>query len=161
MQRKHGKILMQIYWKIYFPIGHFRLPLLTLRLEVKSLSIHHLISIWSSLAEKWLTIFEKVLSPFWKMFLWYKQLFDYYILIKRLLSSIGPKIMAVRHLKPVSNMADPISLNKTHRSLNSTISCYYVFIVNNRPRKEWINITSWITLHNVHDDEYEICKNYD
>ena len=26
--------------------------------------------------KKWLTIFDKVLTPFWKMFLWLKQLFD-------------------------------------------------------------------------------------
>ena len=26
--------------------------------------------------KKWLSIFDKVLTPFWKMFLWLKQLFD-------------------------------------------------------------------------------------
>ena len=26
--------------------------------------------------QKWLTIFDKVLTPFWKTFLWQKQLFD-------------------------------------------------------------------------------------
>ena len=26
--------------------------------------------------KKWLTIFDKVLTPFWKTFLWLKQLFD-------------------------------------------------------------------------------------
>ena len=31
---------------------------------------------------KWLTIFDKVLTPFWKMFLWLKQLFDAKILIQ-------------------------------------------------------------------------------
>ena len=66
-----------------FPIGHFLLPLLTLTLEVKSLSIHYLISIlttcwWilkkivkyeiykmlSFLTTKWLPIFEKGLTTF-------------------------------------------------------------------------------------------------
>ena len=31
--------------------------------------------------KKWLTIFGKVLTPFWKMFLWLKQLFDVKLLI--------------------------------------------------------------------------------
>ena len=31
--------------------------------------------------KKWLTIFDKVLTPFWKRFLWLKQLFDAKILI--------------------------------------------------------------------------------
>ena len=31
--------------------------------------------------QKWLTIFDKVLTPFWKTFLWLKQLFDAKILI--------------------------------------------------------------------------------
>ena len=31
--------------------------------------------------KKWLTIFDKVLMPFWKMFLWLKQLFDAKLLI--------------------------------------------------------------------------------
>ena len=31
--------------------------------------------------KKWLTIFDKVLTPFWKTFLWLKQLFDAKILI--------------------------------------------------------------------------------
>ena len=73
--------------KIDFLIGHFTLPLLTLTLEVQSLSIHYLISIWTHAGEieqnrivgntqnfelfdkKWLTIFEIVLTPFWKTFL--------------------------------------------------------------------------------------------
>ena len=31
--------------------------------------------------KKWSTIFDKVLMPFWKMFLWLKQLFDAKLLI--------------------------------------------------------------------------------
>ena len=31
--------------------------------------------------KKWLTIFEKVATPFWKTFLWLKQLFDAKLLI--------------------------------------------------------------------------------
>ena len=34
--------------------------------------------------KKWLTIFEKVLTPFWKRFLRHKQLFDAKVLIERL-----------------------------------------------------------------------------
>ena len=76
--------------KIDFPIGHFMLPLLKLTLdmlEVRSLSIHYLISIWitcwcrrnsnkivlyemykilSFFSKIWLTIFEKVLTLFWR-----------------------------------------------------------------------------------------------
>ena len=31
--------------------------------------------------QKWLTIFDKVLTPFWKTLLWLKQLFDAQLLI--------------------------------------------------------------------------------
>ena len=31
--------------------------------------------------KKWLTFFDKVLMPVWKMFLWLKQLFDVKLLI--------------------------------------------------------------------------------
>ena len=31
--------------------------------------------------KKWLTIFDKILAPFWKTFLWLKQLFDAKLLI--------------------------------------------------------------------------------
>ena len=31
--------------------------------------------------KKWLTIFDKVLTPFWMTFLWLKQLFDAKLLI--------------------------------------------------------------------------------
>ena len=33
--------------------------------------------------KKWLTIFDKVLTPFWKTFMWLKQLFDAKILVAR------------------------------------------------------------------------------
>ena len=85
--------------KLIFPIGHFMLPLLMLTLEAKGLSIHYLMSIWTTywwnlnkivwsrtiqnfafFDRKWLTIFDRVLTPFWKMFLWLKQLFDAKIL---------------------------------------------------------------------------------
>ena len=42
--------------------------------------------------KKSLTIFDKVLTPFWKTFLWLKQLFDAKILIQRLLSFSVPKL---------------------------------------------------------------------
>ena len=48
--------------------------------------------------KKWLTIFYKVLTPFWKTFLWLKQLFDATQLIKRLPSFSVPKITVVRHV---------------------------------------------------------------
>ena len=48
--------------------------------------------------KKWLTIFDKVLTPFWKTFLWLKQLFDATQSIKRLSSFSGPKITAVRNV---------------------------------------------------------------
>ena len=38
----------------------------------------------------------KVLTPFWKTFLWHKQMFDVKVLIERLSSFIVPKIMVVR-----------------------------------------------------------------
>ena len=48
--------------------------------------------------KKWLTIFDKVLTPFWKTFLWLKQLFDAKLLILRLSSFSVPKITVVRHV---------------------------------------------------------------
>ena len=48
--------------------------------------------------KKWLTIFDKVLMPFWKMFLCLKQLFGAKLLIKRLLSFSVPKIMEVQQV---------------------------------------------------------------
>ena len=41
--------------------------------------------------KKWLTIFDKVLTPRWKTFPWLKQLFDAKILIQRLSSFSVPK----------------------------------------------------------------------
>ena len=40
----------------------------------------HYVKFWA-FDEKWLTIFDKVLTPFWKAFLWLKQLFDAELLI--------------------------------------------------------------------------------
>ena len=102
--------------KIDFPTGYFMLLIMTLK--VLSRFIHYLISIWTTCwwnlnkivwtelykilifltKKKWLTIFYKVLTPFWKMFLWMKQLFDARLLIKRLSSFSVPKIMVVRHV---------------------------------------------------------------
>ena len=53
-----------------FPIGHFMLPLLTLILKFYSLSVHHLISIWTTCwwnlnKREWYEIF-KILSFFGK-----------------------------------------------------------------------------------------------
>ena len=68
-----------------YSIGHLILPYLTPTLEVLSLSIHYLISIWTMVENlnkiawqkiykslgflpKIVTIFEKELTPFWKTF---------------------------------------------------------------------------------------------
>ena len=50
--------------------------------------------------KKWLTIFDIVLTPFWKTFLWLKQLFDVKILIQMLSSFSVPNITAPLHVKP-------------------------------------------------------------
>ena len=47
---------------------------------------------------KWLAIFEKVLTPFWKTFMRHKQLFDAGILIERLYSLIVTNISVVREV---------------------------------------------------------------
>ena len=78
--------------KIDFPIRYFMLPLLTLILEVKNLSIHYLSSIWTTcwwnlnkivryekykiwaFKQKMVNHFWEVLMPFWKTFLWHKKL---------------------------------------------------------------------------------------
>ena len=65
--------------------------------------------------KKWLTIFDKVLTPFWKTFLWLKQLFDAKILIQRLSSFSVPKITALNtcnQVKVAPNIVDPISVNE-------------------------------------------------
>ena len=43
-------------------------------------------------------IFDKALMPFWKTFLWLKQLFNAKLLISRLPSFSVPKITVVRHV---------------------------------------------------------------
>ena len=53
---------------------------------------------FSAFWQKWLTIFEKGLTLFWKMFLWQKQLFDSNVLTERLSSFIVPNIMVFRHV---------------------------------------------------------------
>ena len=70
--------------KIGFPIGYFMLPSLLLTLEVSPLFDKYLdhmlvkfeqsrmvqtIQNFELFDKKWLTIFDKVLTPFWKMFL--------------------------------------------------------------------------------------------
>ena len=73
--------------------------------------------------KKWLTIFQKVLTPFRKQFLWNKQLFDAKILIKRLLSLIvncsknygSPT--SVTKSKFASNIAIPIRPNENDCTL--------------------------------------------
>ena len=67
--------------------------------------------------EKMVSHFDKLLTPFWKTFLWLKQFFDAKLLIKRLSSFSVPKTSkhsptCVTRLKVAPNMADPISLNE-------------------------------------------------
>ena len=65
--------------------------------------------------KKWLTIFNKVLTPFWKTFLWLKQLFDAKMLIQRLIFQCSKNYgtpRRVTRLKVAPNMADAISLNE-------------------------------------------------
>ena len=50
--------------------------------------------------KKWITIFDKVLTPFWKTFLWLKQLFDAKIWIQKLSSFSVPKITALQRVQP-------------------------------------------------------------
>ena len=127
--------------KIDSSIGHFMLPLLMLTLEVLSLSIYYLISIWTTcwqnlnkivwsvpykilcfLTKKWLTIFDKKLTPFWKTFLWLKQLFDAKILIQRLSSFRVPKLRhsdTCNQVKSCTKHGRPDqSQRKLYRSLN-------------------------------------------
>ena len=47
--------------------------------------------------KKWLTFFERELTPFWKTFLKQQNLFDAKGSIERLLSFIVPKTMVVRY----------------------------------------------------------------
>ena len=98
--------------KIDSPIGHFMLPLLMLTslhtLFDKYLN-HMLVKFEQNCTvgtiqnvvffdKKWLSIFDKVLTPFWKTFLWLKQLFDAKILIQRLSSFSVPKIPSLQHV---------------------------------------------------------------
>ena len=48
--------------------------------------------------EKWLTIFDKGLTPFWMTFLWVKKIFDAKLLIQRLSSFSVPKFTVIRHV---------------------------------------------------------------
>ena len=67
--------------------------------------------------KKWLTIIDKVLTPFWKTFPWLKQLFNAKLLTSRLPSfrqcskNYGSPTRVTKF--NVANMADSISLNKT------------------------------------------------
>ena len=65
--------------------------------------------------KKWLTIIDKVLAPFWKTFLWLKQLFDAKLLILTIIFQCSKNYgtpTRVTRLKVAPNMAEPISLNE-------------------------------------------------
>ena len=64
---------------------------------------------------KWLTIFDKLLTPFCKTFLWLKQLFDETISIQRLSSFSVPKLRVtsgVARAFPGGRLAHPESRNE-------------------------------------------------
>ena len=66
--------------------------------------------------KKWLTIFEKVFTPFWKTFLCHKQWFDAKVLIERLSSFIVSKNVVVRF---VSQARDYTNVVRSHVNLGS------------------------------------------
>ena len=76
------------------------------------------IQIFELFDQKWLTIFYKVLTPFWKTFLWLKQLFDAKLINSKTIifkcsENYGrPSPTRVTRLNVAPNMADPISLNE-------------------------------------------------
>ena len=82
------------------------------------------IQIFELFDQKWLTIFYKVLTHFWKTFLWLKQLFDAKLLNSKTIifkcsENYGrPSLTRVTRLNVAPNMADPISLNEKDHSLN-------------------------------------------
>ena len=88
--------------------------------------------------KKWLTIFDKVLTSFYRTILWLKQLFDAILSIKRLSSFSVSKITVVRHVwsdyvEP--NMADPISLKGGRMGRSEKVSLWYVaLLINTRFR---------------------------
>ena len=102
--------------KIDFPIGLFMLPLNAVIGSLKSLHTlfhkyldHMLVKfeqnrmVWTiqnfvRFGKKWLPIFDKVMTLFWKRFRWLKLLFDAEILIQRLSSFIVPNIKVLRHV---------------------------------------------------------------
>ena len=66
--------------------------------------------------KKWLTIFDKMLMPFWKMFLWLKQLFNAKISVHQTFivqcsKNYGTPTVVTR-LKIAPNMVNLINLNK-------------------------------------------------
>ena len=68
--------------------------------------------------QKWLTIFDKRLTPFWMTFSWLKQMFDVNLLIKHYHLSVFQILrysIRVTKLKLEPNMAVPISLNEKRR----------------------------------------------
>ena len=82
------------------------------------------IQIFEVFDQKRLTIFYKVLTPFWKTFLWLKQLFDAKLINSKTIifkcsENYGrPSPTRVTRLNVAPNMADPISLNEKDHSLN-------------------------------------------
>ena len=68
--------------------------------------------------KKWLSIFDKVLTPFWKTFLWLKQLLDYKLLLymfKTIIFQCFKNYSSptrVTRFKVTPNMTDRISVNE-------------------------------------------------
>ena len=98
------------------------------------------IQIFKLFDKKWLTIFYKVLTPFWKTFLWLKQLFDAKLINSKTIifkcsENYGrPSPTRVTRLNVAPNMADPISLNEKAHSLNKWL-CFP------RPTTLWFSET--------------------
>ena len=96
------------------------------------------IQIFELFDQKWLTIFYKVLTPFWKTFL--KQLFDAKLINSKTIifkcsENYGrPSPTRVTRLNVALNMADPISLNEKGHSLNKWL-CFP------RPTTLWFSET--------------------
>ena len=83
--------------------------------KLKKIVWSELYNILSSLIRKWSTIFDKGLAPFYKTFLWLKQLFDATINLKIIIFQCSKNYGSptrVTRLKVTPNMADPISLNE-------------------------------------------------
>ena len=130
--------------------------------EVLSLSIHYLISIWSRC---WWNLnkivwsapykifcfltenrynFLTVLTPFWKTFLWLKQLFDAKILIQRLSSFSVPKLRHSDTCNRVKSCTKHGRPDQYQRKLTVALNVNYYHLYFKHLLKDFIPIeTNW------------------